>query len=100
MVRIGRALEIFQVAADAGGIRARQVVVAIHVALRALHGRVRPGQREAGGRVIKGRAGPRRRVVALGTGLREAGTDVVRFVVPWKSFRWQLTQAVFALVRL
>jgi len=53
MVGLRRALEIFQVAADAGGVRARQVVVAVHVALRALHTRVRAGQREARRGMIK-----------------------------------------------
>ena len=77
MVGLRRTLEIFQVAADAGGIRAGQVVVAVHVALRALHRRVGPGQREAGGRVIKRRVQPTRRAVALLAGLREARTDVI-----------------------
>ena len=49
MVGLRRALEIFQVAADAGRIGARQVVVVIHVALCALHAGVRPSQREPGG---------------------------------------------------
>ena len=41
--RIIRAIEIRQVAADASRVRAGQVVIAIHVALRALQGRVRAG---------------------------------------------------------
>ena len=82
VVRIGRALEIFQVAADAGRIRAGQVVVAVHVALGALHGGVRAGQREAGGRVIEGRASPRSRTVALLTSLRESGLTWFGLVVP------------------
>ena len=49
VVGIRCSLEIFQVAADAGRICARQVVVVIDVALRALHAGVRPGQREPGG---------------------------------------------------
>ena len=69
MVRIRRSLEILQVAADARGIRGGQVVVAIHVALRALDGRVGPAQREAGTGVIKGRVIPRSRGVALLAGL-------------------------------
>ena len=77
VIRIGRALEVFQVAGNAGRVRAGQVVVVIDVALRALHPGVRAGQREAGGRVIEGGAGPRRRAVALLAGLRESGTDVV-----------------------
>ncbi len=51
--RICGAVEIGEVATRASGIRRRQVVIAIHVALRALQRRVRPGQREAGGRVIE-----------------------------------------------
>jgi len=43
MVGLRRALEIFQMAAGAGRVRAGQGVVAVHVALRALHSRVRPG---------------------------------------------------------
>ena len=43
VIRIRRALEVFQVAADAGSIRAGQVVVAVHVTLRALHTGVCPG---------------------------------------------------------
>jgi len=78
VVRIRGSLEIFQVAADARGICGGQGVVAIHVALRALHGRVRPGQREARGRVIKRRAVPRCCVVALLTGLRESRLHVIR----------------------
>ena len=58
VVGIGRALEVFQVAADAGRVRAGQIVVAVHVALCALHAGVRPGQRESGRRVIEVRAHP------------------------------------------
>ena len=78
VIRTGRALEIFEVAADARRICGGQGVVAIHVTLRALHRRVRPGQREPGGRVIERRARPRSCVVALRTGLRECGLHVVR----------------------
>ena len=78
MVWLRRTLEILQVAADARGVRAREVVVIVHVALRALHRRVRPGQREAGRGMVKIRIQPRGCAVALLTGLRESGTDVVR----------------------
>ena len=78
VVGIGRALEIFQVATDAGCIRVGQVVIAVHVALRALHGGVRSGQRESRGGVIKSRVVPVGRVMALLTGLREPGLNVVR----------------------
>ena len=40
-------------AADAGRVRAGQVVVSVDVALRALHAGVRARQREAGRRVVK-----------------------------------------------
>jgi len=47
VVGIRRGVEIFQVAADAGRVRCGQVVIVVDVALRALHGRVEAGQREA-----------------------------------------------------
>ena len=78
MIRIRRALEVFQMAADASGIRAGQVVVVVDVALGARDGCVGAGQWEAGGRVIEIRVRPRNRVMALLAGLREAGTDVIR----------------------
>ena len=77
VIRVGRALKILQVAADTSRVRARQVEVPIDVALRTLNGGMRSGQREARGRVIKVGAHPRGRVVALRTGLREAGLHVV-----------------------
>ena len=78
MIRLRRALEIFQVAAHTRRIRVTQVVVIVDVALCALHGRVRPGQRESRSRVIEGGAGPRRGAMALLASLRESGADVVR----------------------
>ncbi len=78
VIWVGGALEIRQVAAHARRVRAGQIVVAIHVALCALRGRVRPGQGEAGGRMVEIRAHPRSRVVALRAGLREPGLHVVR----------------------
>ena len=77
MVGIRRALEIFQVAADASRVRAGQVVIPVHVALRALQRGMRAGQREAGSRVIESRAHPRGRAVALLAGLRESGLHMV-----------------------
>ena len=65
-------------AADTSRVRARLVIVIVQVTLRALHGRMRAGQRKPGRRVIKSRARPRRRVVTLSTGLREAGLHVIR----------------------
>lgn len=46
--RIGGAVEIGQVAADTSCVRGRQVVIAIHVTLRALQGGMETRQREAG----------------------------------------------------
>ena len=77
VIRIRGALEIFQVAADAGGVGAGQIVVIVHVALGALHGSMGAGQGESGGGVIKGRAGPGGRAVALLAGLREPGSHVI-----------------------
>jgi len=53
VVRIGRSVEILQVATDA--CRHGKVVVAIQMALRARHAHVCPGQGEPGLRVIEGR---------------------------------------------
>jgi len=78
MVWLRGALEVLQVAAHASRIRTGQAVIVVDVALNALHRRVRARQREAGGRVIEVRARPCRGVVALSTGLREAGLHVVR----------------------
>ena len=65
-------------AADAGCVRGGQVVVAIDVALRALHRRVGAAQREPRRRVIKRRAVPRSRVVALLATSRESRLHVIR----------------------
>jgi len=78
VVRIRGPLEVLQVAADASGVGTRQVVVVIDVTLCAGHCRVGPRQRESRGRVIEGRVCPRNGVVALLTGLREAGLHVIR----------------------
>ena len=78
VIRIGRALEILQVAADARRVRARQVVISVHVTLRALQAGVRTGQRESGGVVIESRARPGSGGVALLASLREAGLHVIR----------------------
>ena len=72
VIRIRGAVEIRQVAADAGRVGAGQVVVVVHMALRALQGGMRPSQREAGGRVIEGRVQPGRGGMALLAGLRES----------------------------
>jgi hypothetical protein len=78
MVRIGRALEILQVATDAGGVRSGEVVVPVDVALRALDRGVGSRQREASTAVIKSRVVPGTRVVTLLTARRKAGLYVVR----------------------
>ena len=78
MIRIRGAVEVRLVAADAGSVRAGQVVVVVDMALRASHRRVRAGQRESGGRVIKCRSRPRGGVVALLTCLREPRRHVIR----------------------
>ena len=64
------ALEIRHVAADAGGVRCGQVVIPIHMALRARHSRVESSQRESRGRVVEARAAPIGSVVTLLAGLR------------------------------
>src|SRR5437588_12951537 len=78
VIGIRRALEILQVATHASRVRAGQVVIAVHVALRALHAGMEAGQREASSRVIEGRAGPVGGAVALLASMREAGSDVIR----------------------
>ena len=73
MIRIGRALEILQVAGYAS--RAVQRVVVINVAVDALARRncVHASQREPGGGVIKLAVGPQHCVMALLASCREAG---------------------------
>jgi len=78
VIRIRRALEIFQVATDASRICAAQIVVAIHMALRALHTAVCTCQGEPRGRVIEGGGRPGSRRVALLAGLRESRLHMVR----------------------
>jgi len=77
VIGIRRSLEVFQVATDASRVHTREIVVAIHVTLRALQRRVRPRQREAGGVVIESGARPGRGAVTLLTSLREAGLHVI-----------------------
>jgi len=87
VIRIRRALEIFQVAADTG--RAIERVVAVGVTIRTSarrHG-VLPGKREARAVVIKGRVHPVAGVVALGASLREIRADVVWIRCALKIFK-------------
>ena len=58
VVWIRGALEILQMAVDAGGVRARQVVIVVYVTLGALHRGVRAGQREPCRGVIETRVSP------------------------------------------
>lgn len=76
MVRVGRELVVLHVARRASPCI--QVVVAIHVALRALHFCVRAGKRESRTRMVERRSRPRSRVVASLAGLRELGLHVAR----------------------
>lgn len=76
MVRVSRALEVLQVAGDAG--RARDVVVAVDVTLIALHCRVRAGQSKSGRAVIENSSCPGGCSVALFARLWKACLYVVR----------------------
>ena len=78
VIRICGGVEIRLMAADAGRVRAGQIVVTVDVALRALQRRVRTGQRESRRGVVEGRSSPCRSRVALLAGRREARLDVVR----------------------
>ena len=71
MIWIGGALVVLKVAAHAGGIRAGQVVIAVHVALGTLHAGMEAGQRESSGRVIESGAGPVGGAMTLLASLRE-----------------------------
>src|SRR4030088_1305244 len=77
VIRIGRAPKIFHVARYAGS--ARQVVVVVNVAVRALawrHG-VSPGQGKTSRGVIELRAHPVICAVTLFAGDRKSGRDVI-----------------------
>src|SRR3982074_840070 len=78
MVRIRRALKIFQMARDATGNG--KVVVIVDVAVRALprRNRVHSRQRKSCRVVIEGSIEPRRRVMTLLAGLREVSRNMVR----------------------
>ncbi len=74
-------------ATDTSRVRGRQVVIAIHMALRALQCRMRARQREACGRVVERRIPPRRSRVALLAGLREIRLHVIRIRGPLEIFQ-------------
>lgn len=76
VIRVGCPFVILQVAGDAS--RAGEVVIVVHVTLRALQGQVRAGQREAGVVVIERRIRPGRGVVALLASLRKSLLRMVR----------------------
>ncbi len=75
VVRIRRALIVLQVAGHAR--RGRQVVVAVHVALRAGQRLMRSGERKSYRAVVKSRRLPRGCVVAGLAGLGEGQRDVI-----------------------
>ena len=76
VIRVGRGLKILHVAGRAGG--GGQVVVAVHMALRAWQRGVSSGQREPSRCVIEGGSGPRDGGVAALADLREPDLGVVR----------------------
>jgi len=78
VIGIGRALEVCQMALRA--CPARQLVIVVRMALRALQRRMGAGQSKSGCRVIERRGRPCRRVVALCASLREPRRGVRRIV--------------------
>src|SRR5215510_13184657 len=82
VIGIGGALEILQVARHASRVRAGQVVVVVHVTLRALRRCMSARQGETGGRVVEVRSRPGGCVVALLAILREAARNVIRIRGP------------------
>lgn len=74
----GRALIVLQMATDAGGGGEVVVVVDVTVGTDTRGSRVRTGEYETGGGMVKGRIQPRSRVVTLFASLREVRADVVR----------------------
>lgn len=76
MIGIIRALVVLQMASDAR--LASEIVVSIGMALTALQGGVRSGQRKAHEVVVESRRLPGRGRMTCLTGLRHAGGDVVR----------------------
>jgi len=77
MIRVVRVVVVGLVTAHAGGVRAGQLVVTVHVTLLASDGQVETRERPTGGRVIKRAATPVRSAVALIAGSRESRLHVV-----------------------
>src|SRR5262245_9301274 len=65
VIGIGGALEVLQMARHASRVGAGQVVVVVHVTLRALRRCMSARQGETGGRVVEARSIPGSRIVAL-----------------------------------
>lgn len=80
VIGILRPLVILHVAG--GASRILQVVISVHVALRARRIRVRPGERPAGAGVIKAGVSPGGGVMAIGAGSRYPGLLVIGIVGP------------------
>lgn len=78
MVRVIRVLKVGKMTRHARSVG--QTVIGVRVALAALQGSVRPGQRPARGRVIECGRRPRGCVVTDFTLLRETRRDVIRIV--------------------
>ena len=77
MIRIRRAVVVGQVTRDASRVRRAESVVAVHMALRAEHRGMRPGEGKTRGGVVKRRIGPRGCGVALQAGGGKARLHVV-----------------------
>lgn len=75
VVRVSRALEVFQVASNAG--HAVQTVVSADVALRTLQGNMGAGQGKAGGCVVELAIDPKHRVMAAFASGGESSRHVV-----------------------
>jgi hypothetical protein len=78
VIWISRILVVSEVTGHANRVGAGELVVVVDVALRALQGQMRPGQRKAGRAVVEGRVCPRGRIVTLVAALREVRLDMVR----------------------
>ena len=93
MVRTRGAVVVGQVTGDARRVGGAQSVIAVHMALRAEHRGVRPGEGETRRGVVKRRIGPRGGGVALQAGGREPRLHVVRIRRPLE-IRQMATDAI------